>query len=71
MTALLTVNEARGRYLDFTVPLYMERVPVSVKRPALEPDVAGFVKPFKATVIYFCLCSLWAHLSPLFLPSVT
>lgn len=53
MTGLLTVNGDRARYLDFTVPLYMESILVLVKRPVLEPDVAGFVKPFTATVSYF------------------
>ncbi|XP_063850320.1 glutamate receptor-like [Scylla paramamosain] len=46
MTGLLTVNEARMRHLDFTVPLFVEQIHVAVRRPVLEPDMAGFVKPF-------------------------
>ncbi|XP_063850449.1 uncharacterized protein LOC135094347 [Scylla paramamosain] len=50
MTGLLVVDEARMKHLDFTVPLFMERFLAVVKRPVLEPDVAGFVKPFTTFV---------------------
>ncbi|XP_050718652.1 glutamate receptor 4-like [Eriocheir sinensis] len=50
MTGLLTVREDRANYLDFTRPLYREFVQVVVQRPVLEPDVAGFVKPFTSWV---------------------
>lgn len=50
MTGLLTLNEARMKYVDFTVPLFMERIHVAVKRPVLGPDVAGFVKPLTVFV---------------------
>lgn len=50
MTGLLTVSEDRVKYLDFSVPLYMEHIGVVVKRPVLEPDVAGFVKPLSVSV---------------------
>lgn len=55
MTGLLTVNEARVKYLDFSEPLYMEQIQVAVKRPVLEPDVAGFVKPLSESV---SVCSI-------------
>ena len=55
MTGLLTVNEERMRHLDFTVPLFVEQIHVAVRRPVLEPDMAGFIKPFNVFVCFVCL----------------
>ncbi|KAK8378381.1 hypothetical protein O3P69_011098 [Scylla paramamosain] len=56
MTGLLVVDEARMKHLDFTVPLFMERFLAVVKRPVLEPDVAGFV--WTATLVAILFTSL-------------
>ncbi|XP_050707404.1 glutamate receptor 4-like isoform X3 [Eriocheir sinensis] len=50
MTGVLTVTEGRTKHLDFSRHLFLEIMQVAVKRPVLEPDVAGFVKPFTSWV---------------------
>ncbi|MPC63292.1 hypothetical protein E2C01_057388 [Portunus trituberculatus] len=54
MTGLLTVDEVRMRHLDFTVPLFLEQIHIGVRRPVLEPDMAGFVKPLTIFVRFAC-----------------
>ena len=63
MTGLLTVDEARVKRLDFTVPLFVERIYVTVKRPVLERDMAGFVKPLTIPVRVCLLVYLFVRVA--------
>lgn len=51
MTALgLALTYQRAEDLDFSEYLYLEESSAAYKRPVLQPDVAGFLRPFTAYV---------------------
>ncbi|XP_047487934.1 glutamate receptor ionotropic, kainate glr-3-like [Penaeus chinensis] len=41
-------DAARNAAVDFSEPLYMDTQVLSYKRPVLEADIAGFIKPYDA-----------------------
>ncbi|XP_063606709.1 uncharacterized protein LOC134781386 [Penaeus indicus] len=56
MTALgLALTYQRAKDLDFSEYLYLEESSAAYKRPVLQPDVAGFLRPFTA----YMWCSIW------------
>ncbi|XP_037803514.1 glutamate receptor ionotropic, delta-2-like [Penaeus monodon] len=42
----LSNDAARNAAIDFSEPLYMDTQVLSYKRPVLEADIAGFIKPY-------------------------
>lgn len=43
-------DAARNSEVDFSEPLYMDTQVLSYKRPVLEADIAGFIKPYDTLV---------------------
>ena len=44
------LDQERNRYVDFSDFLYMDQERLIYKRPVLESDMAGFLKPYTTTV---------------------
>ncbi|KAG7161542.1 Glutamate receptor ionotropic, kainate 3-like 3 [Homarus americanus] len=42
----LAINEERAAAVDMSVPLFYDQQVISYSRPKLEPDLAGFIRPF-------------------------
>ncbi|XP_064123055.1 glutamate receptor ionotropic, kainate 2-like [Macrobrachium nipponense] len=50
MTSVFADTYERRQLVDFTVPLFVDESAVIYKRPELEPDIFGFVKPFTGLI---------------------
>ncbi|XP_045621781.1 glutamate [NMDA] receptor subunit 1 [Procambarus clarkii] len=59
-------NSMLTQYVDFGVPMYMDWQGLVYRRPGLEGDLAGFVKPFSNTIWLMCLLSMIAAVLALF-----
>lgn len=46
----LGVSEERHQAIDMSMPLFVDQQVIAYARPKLEPDLAGFVKPFTPMV---------------------
>ena len=44
------LDQERTSVADFTSYLYIDQKTIIYKRPMIEPDIAGFLKPYTATV---------------------
>ncbi|XP_068208351.1 probable glutamate receptor [Palaemon carinicauda] len=56
---ILSVNEYRIRYVDFSTPLFMDEKILSYKRPEIEPDTNGMFKPFTPELwLFLCIAFL-------------
>lgn len=53
----LSNDAARNAAIDFSEPLYMDTQVLSYKRPVLEADIAGFIKPYDTLVMK----GLWVY----------
>ncbi|XP_069987022.1 glutamate receptor 1-like isoform X1 [Penaeus vannamei] len=51
----LALTHDRAEALDFSEYLYLEESSAAYKRPVLQPDVAGFLRPFTG----YMWCSIW------------
>ncbi|KAK8391846.1 hypothetical protein O3P69_017454 [Scylla paramamosain] len=40
------ISEDRSEVMDVSVPLFMDQQTIAYKRPELQPELAGFIKPF-------------------------
>nr|XP_045625395.1 glutamate receptor 2-like [Procambarus clarkii] len=47
---VFTQTVPRGKVIDFSLPLYVSDLAIGYMRPQLEPDIAGFIKPFTLLV---------------------
>ncbi|XP_069987765.1 glutamate receptor ionotropic, kainate glr-3-like [Penaeus vannamei] len=54
MCCFLTMSVQRKEVIDFSEPVYQEEFILTYKRPVLEPDITGFIKPF-APLTWFYL----------------
>ncbi|XP_042216375.1 glutamate receptor 1-like [Homarus americanus] len=43
---VMSLSDERNQAIDFSVPLYMDASKLAYKRPVLESDITGFVKPY-------------------------
>ncbi|XP_066940101.1 glutamate receptor ionotropic, kainate 2-like [Macrobrachium rosenbergii] len=50
LTSVFADTYERRQLVDFTVPLFVDESAVIYKRPELEPDIFGFVKPFTGLI---------------------
>lgn len=47
---VLSMDAERAEAVDFSEPLYMDKQVIVNKKPVLESDLAGFMKPFTPSV---------------------
>ncbi|ROT72930.1 Variant Ionotropic Glutamate Receptor [Penaeus vannamei] len=62
----LSNDAARNAAVDFSEPLYMDTQVISYKRPVLEADIAGFIKPYDTLMWILLAASMLVVLVAIF-----
>ncbi|XP_076029122.1 glutamate receptor ionotropic, delta-2-like [Oratosquilla oratoria] len=56
--SLYSVSYERSKHVDFSIPLFIDEWRVVFKRPVLEPDIMGFIKPYTFWMWMYMLLTL-------------
>ncbi|XP_071514364.1 glutamate receptor ionotropic, kainate glr-3-like [Panulirus ornatus] len=54
----LTIDDVRAAAIDFSTPVFMDRLVASYSRPTFESDLAAFVKPYTALMWLLLLLTM-------------